>query len=309
MRAKLWCGYRPWSGSGVLATKAFQDQDWVQALGTFPVAAVSAAWAAYSGAFVAALEEEIGKLGDKNAREVVQWPGAIARTLQWQFSRFERKYRQKQLLKCLYNDVEGYDAGGTVPLLEDVFVPLELSGDLASGPDGRVLPLQLGSRFGFWRQKLSELKTLDIWDFLSQVRKGQEYRQLVILAWGGFGKTTLLRHITAVYAGSGGGRRRTPKLVPFFIRLRKWGTILAAQDAPRLAEFLRERHIAEGLELGPPPLAWVQHLLETGQALVLLDGFDEVPAEQREAVSLWIGRELEACLPGGFYPQFSARRL
>ncbi len=84
----------------------------------------------------------------------------------------------------------------------------KLSGDLTSGPEGRVLPLQLGSRFGFWRQRLSELKTLDIWDFLSQVRKGQEYRHLVILAWGGFGKTTLLRHITAVYAQGGAAVER-----------------------------------------------------------------------------------------------------
>ncbi len=98
--------------------------------------------------------------------------------------------------------------------------------------------------------------------------------------------------------------------------MRQWGTVLAAKNAPRLAEFLRERHIAEGLELGPPPLAWVKHLLETGQALVLLDGFDEVPTERREAVSLWIGRELEACSqavfilssrPGG-YDDYVAER-
>lgn len=47
-------------------------------------------------------------------------------------------------MQCLYNEVEGYRQPEDikVPLLEEVFVPLELSGTFSLNPDGYVIPMQ-----------------------------------------------------------------------------------------------------------------------------------------------------------------------
>ncbi|UZQ54606.1 hypothetical protein OOK60_00580 [Trichothermofontia sichuanensis B231] len=51
--------------------------------------------------------------------------------------------------------------------------------------------------------------TLDIWQLLAQVKRGAVYRQIAVLAWGGYGKTTLLRHVAYPL-----GKNQQPRDVP-----------------------------------------------------------------------------------------------
>jgi ATP/maltotriose-dependent transcriptional regulator MalT len=46
------------------------------------------------------------------------------------------------------------------------------------------------------RQEDSEdYPIMQIWDLLQRVRQEPAYRQIALRAWGGYGKTTLLKHV------------------------------------------------------------------------------------------------------------------
>lgn len=59
---------------------------------------------------------------------------------------------------------------------------------------------------------------------------------------------------------------------------------------------LIHRHHLRSLEkkgCRPPTPHWAEILLNRGEALVMLDGFDEVPSELREKVSHWITEQMD----------------
>ena len=108
-------------------------------------------------------------------------------------------------------------------------------------------------------------------------------RKILIRGDPGSGKTTLLQWL-AVQAA----RRTFPEQlvawnssIPFFIRLRSY----VGEELPEPARFLEQiaRPISSAM-----PRGWVHRYLEQGTALVLIDGVDEVPAKQRDAVRDWI---------------------
>ncbi|MFJ7216443.1 NACHT domain-containing protein [Amycolatopsis sp. NPDC098790] len=113
--------------------------------------------------------------------------------------------------------------------------------------------------------------------------------RVLVRGEAGSGKTTLLDWL-AVTAARG---RFTGKLagwngrVPFPIRLRSF----AAEPLPRPEEFVA--HIAPMLA---PPEGWARRLLETGRAMVLVDGVDEVGTSHRREVKAWL-RELTLAFP------------
>jgi hypothetical protein len=87
---------------------------------------------------------------------------------------------------------EGYNPDVTIPLLEEVFVPLELSGTIAIDPQALTEPPR--------RKNLALYEeNLTIWELLQRSQQTRTYRQMVIQAKGGMGKTTLLRHIALIY--------------------------------------------------------------------------------------------------------------
>lgn len=104
-------------------------------------------------------------------------------------------------------------------------------------------------------------------------------RRIVVRGDAGSGKTTLLQWL-AVRAAK---RDFVPALVswddsvPFFIRLRA----LMERQFPIPDEFpgLVVPHIA-----GNTPQGWVHEQLENGRAVILIDGVDELPQGQREAM-------------------------
>lgn len=143
------------------------------------------------------------------------------------------------------------------------------------------------------------------------------YKSMAILAWGGSGKTTLLRNIAFVYAKKEHGKYHAPKLVPILLYLRTWRDEIAKETPPTLPELIQMhmRSLPGGKQLSPPP-NWAERLLRCGEALVMIDGFDEVSEGQRERVSEWISQQMRdysqsvfilTSRPGG-YEHYTAER-
>ncbi|MFE5964293.1 NACHT domain-containing protein [Streptomyces sp. NPDC056463] len=100
----------------------------------------------------------------------------------------------------------------------------------------------------------------------------------------GAGKTTLLWWLAAHAAAGtlGAGLAELNGLVPFVVPLRTLRSHGSAfptpSELPRVA----------GLMVDPAPDGWAGRVLAAGRALLLVDGLDEVPQEDREAAHAWL---------------------
>jgi hypothetical protein len=240
------------------------------------------------------------KLGNKLAPKLDQlldWGiNSVERSLLSLRSDFTGPYLQQQARLCEEFTVEGFNPDRTViPLLEDVFVPLDLSGAISSGAltDGALINVK-NRREGMQYDPSLLSENLDIWKLLARTHKDRKFRQMSILAKGGMGKTTLLRHITLIYSQGKHRRYRAPKLVPMLLRLRDWGDQLTQPQPPSLPQLITEHHIPSLSKNHPltPPSTWAAKLLTSGKALVMFDGFDEIPAEKRPQVSDWLSAQI-----------------
>ncbi|WP_432853255.1 NACHT domain-containing protein [Amycolatopsis sp. CA-161197] len=116
-------------------------------------------------------------------------------------------------------------------------------------------------------------------------------RLTVIRGEAGAGKSTLLRWLAVNAARSA----FTDQLagwngcVPFLVKLRDF----ADGPLPRGDELLTQ---PSSPPWGPAPREWVHRRLESGEALVLVDGVDELVATRRAAVRTWL-RDLLAGYP------------
>jgi hypothetical protein len=81
----------------------------------------------------------------------------------------------------------GKISGIFTPMLEQVFVPLELDRS-ALLPGWREPQAYTPEQAETWAR-------IDIWQLLARAKRDPIYSQIAIFAWGGYGKTTLLRHI------------------------------------------------------------------------------------------------------------------
>ena len=282
--------WMPLGGSGWLFVGFLLKQEWAQVLLTFPVTIVAAVWAAYSKNFVERLSEIYAAKGKQDADALDQWMASLNETIKWQFSGFDDKYLKCQQLDCQEDNPDGmkHEDGIFTPLLQEVFVPLRLTSD-------SVL-----SGYGTHPNKLEasdDYRIMLIWDLLRRVRRESAYRQIAIRAWGGYGKTTLLNHIAYTYGGHAYRKYRAPKLVPFLLYLtRCWQELkhLPKDDPASLPNLLTDYHLRrlpQGADLNVPP-NWAANLLKQGNALVMFDGFDEVPPAERQAVSEWLSAQM-----------------
>ena len=281
----------PLGGSGWLFASFLLQQDWMLALITFPVTVVTAVWAAYSQHFIEQLQAIYAERGKADANQLVAWLDSANEALQWQFSGFETKYLNCQRLDCQEDSPDGMrNEGIFTPLLQEVFVPLRLTQDsVMAGYAERSLPPEQDDP-----EAMEDCRILLIWDLLRQVKQSPTLRQMAIRAWGGYGKTTLLKHIAYTYGARKHGKYRAPKLIPFLLYLSRCRARLTQSKPPNLPQLLKDYHLPslpKGDELKLPP-QWLENVLDRGEALVMFDGFDEVPQADRILVSEWLSEQM-----------------
>ena len=203
---------------------------------------------------------------------------------------FDNKYRLCQALECQELRSEGLTQqnGIFVSLLKEVFVPLALGRDAVKAGFRGFEAEQLSAQFS------GQSEELGIWDFLQQTENYPNFRQMAILAWGGYGKTTLLKHLALIYGIQKKVPRGVPKLLPVLLILRKYRNLLANGNPPDLPELIHEQHIPSlpGAKDLRPPKGWAKSQLKQGKLLVMFDGFDEVAREQRPRVARWINQQM-----------------
>jgi hypothetical protein len=293
----------PFGGSGYAFAHFLLEQDWMLAILMFPAIVVTSVWAGYSSGLLDRLKDIANKRGSKDADALASRLDHLDQSLRSVLSRFDANYLHAQASAC-----RPYVGDNEVPLpsgilnpdLDEVYVPLKLSSEFLRGCDGDAIPTLPGfsNKPDDIKQQIEKRPTLKIWNFLAQYRATPQYSKLVILAYGGFGKTTLLRQITYLYATRPRWIRRqhkAPTLTPILLFLRKWRDEIAKPDAPSLPNLITQYHIPSlpgGRRLNVPP-QWAENLLQSGKALVMLDGFDEVADGQRQAVSQWITKQMQ----------------
>jgi predicted NACHT family NTPase len=287
--------FLPWGlgGMGGITGLHFLMQSKVlEAIVTFVVTLGVASWMKYSKNFIKTFSTIAGKRGDEDARSLAQGIGHVgsvtAEALKWKFSRFINQYLDYQAHDCRDLETEGFGlADARIPMLQEVFVPLRL----ASPRDKEEVNLRS-------IQESVNDDSLDIWTLLRRSEKEPRYRQIAIQAKGGYGKTTLLQHVTLIYGLRQNQKKkfRAAKRVPFLLRLRDYREELSRPNIKSLSELIHEYNL-QGLRkkgINPPTDNWAEILLNRGDALVMLDGFDEVNGNLQEKVSYWITAQMEA---------------
>lgn len=201
---------------------------------------------------------------------------AIDRAVDLTLSGFKRKYLEVLKVECYTLEVEGHQIEQTLAL-EDVFVPLRIESSQNTGI-------------------LSE-GTQEIWEFLPKLHHSpSEYphRRMVVLAGPGYGKTTLLRHLTFGYAANP-NPHQTRRFIPVLLRLREIHSLIQGKNSPSLSELII-KHLENRPEYRDfkPSQHWIEKWLDDGDCLVMLDGLDEVPKSQRDKVREWTDGEMKA---------------
>ncbi|KND24125.1 NACHT domain-containing protein [Streptomyces acidiscabies] len=118
--------------------------------------------------------------------------------------------------------------------------------------------------------------------------------RLLVRGPAGSGKSTLLQWVALNAARRSFGRELEGwnRLVPFVLRLRSFHS---PEALPMPTDFLS----AAGVPLRAPQ-GWVEELLESGRAVVLVDGVDEVPVRLRDRTEKWL-RSLVTAFPRARY--------
>jgi len=142
-----------------------------------------------------------------------------------------------------------------------------------------------------------------IWDILRGCPRNSSDRSIVIQAWGGYGKTTLLRHVTYIYchqlyrkAPYSTRQGKVPKLLPVLLPFRQWQETIYNEkpDLPTLIEKFHIPSLPGGNDLSFRRDWWAKYWLnQKSGMLIMFDGFDEVKEERRAFISQWIGQQIQ----------------
>jgi Leucine-rich repeat (LRR) protein len=192
---------------------------------------------------------------------------------------FERKYRQVIIRELDRMEMFGLPRMDTLTARQSLSIAYVT---LSATPHGReeqnqqaeIISRKLTEEIAVHAQqheKITSLRTSPVDETLANCRR------IVIRGGAGAGKSTLLQWL-AVRAAKQDfppALESWNRLIPFFIRLRS----LVDKGFPTPEEFpkLIARNIAETM-----PKGWAHQCLEAGYALVLIDGVDELPRNQRQ---------------------------
>ncbi|NER00346.1 MAG: hypothetical protein F6K30_27225, partial [Cyanothece sp. SIO2G6] len=174
-------------------------------------------------------------------------------------SDFESQYLQQQVDRVSESTTEGYNPSTAIPLLEDVFVPLELGREFIGNTLGLTETFAVREPKSDEAELLSE--NLDIWTLLKRSRRDRQFREMVIQAKGGLGKTTLLKHITLIYGQRKYRRYGAPRFIPVLLQLRHWSPLLSQDNPPSLPRLITEYYLKQ-LSVNHPltaPRHWAEN--------------------------------------------------
>ena len=288
--------WMPVGGSSWALISYLLEKQWMISILIFPTVLVSAVWASYTESVMKTLQEIYKERGKQDIDSFMNSMKNLDEAIHWQFAKVDDKYLKLQGNTCKDFTSEGYKSGLNIftPLLNEVFVPLDLSNAFMRNMTGEFLPMPPGFKWDAETIELLRKEGLRIWDILKQTKKYEAYRRLAIVSWGGYGKTTLLRHITYIYTNRKEKKYKAPKLLPVLLLLRRWQDIIVNEKDLTLPCLIEDYHIknlpdGDSFKLSPN---WVKNNLKTGKFLIMIDGFDEVKKSNRIEVSKWIGKEM-----------------
>ena len=229
---------------------------------------------------------------------------------------FHNQYLEALKAHCYYLEIEGFKSDLPPLALEDVYVPLQIDadpGNLLSNKAVRQIWEFLPRLDRPHPKSLSQSGrgTLIRLPFSYFGRRGRGMRaaspnptpsspnvsppRLAIIADPGYGKTTLLRHLTLNFANRNYRNYGVAELVPVLLPFRDIHSRIQDQQTPTLPDLVVEhlKSLAAFKKLAPKA-QWFRDRLEHGKCLVMLDGLDEVPESQRQKVSEWANWQMQA---------------
>jgi predicted NACHT family NTPase len=294
--------WMPVGGSGAVFLTFLLQQNWLMAIVIFPVTVITVFLATFTDGLLSKIQEIAKRMAEESGTFLEKWLRAILEGVRWQLAGTEANYLKCQGLEVSQSKIEGLST--FKPSLKDVFIPLELSGEFWRSPDGHNLPMPMGFHSV---QEVSELleksNEFRIWDILRGCSRNSSDRSIVIQAWGGYGKTTLLRHVTYIYchqlyrkAPYSTRQGKVPKLLPVLLPFRQWQETINDEkpDLPTLIEKFHIPSLPGGNDLSFRRDWWAKYWLnQQSGMLIMFDGFDEVKEERRAFISQWIGQQMQ----------------
>ncbi|NEQ46970.1 MAG: NACHT domain-containing protein [Leptolyngbya sp. SIOISBB] len=190
---------------------------------------------------------------------------------------FHRQYLEALRTRCVDLNVEGY--GGLPRLaLEDIYVELRMH------PGGQGNPTL-------------QNRNLTIWNILPKANDPDGHflaRLMAVIAGPGYGKTTLMQFLTLNFSNQGYLEKGAKELIPVLLLFRDFHGQIKAPNEPKLPQLIVEtvQKLPRCEDLRAPE-PWFKEKLQQGKCLVMLDGLDEVPDDQRELASHWANWQMQ----------------
>ncbi|BAZ51100.1 hypothetical protein NIES4103_37230 [Nostoc sp. NIES-4103] len=276
------------TGAGVGVTGHFLlNHQWTQAVISTFLTASSSIWVKFSSEFMKAIEAKAEEKGKQTGEWAAKQADDITNQIKQISEILEFQTQYKSLLVDFYCDfkTEGFRFGLPVLDLEDVFVPLKVETGNLENISGAMVSTKHTSQHS---------ENQEIWNFLAAISSQDSYRCMAVIAPPGYGKTTLLKHLTLTYAKNGHGKYKAPQLIPVLLYLRDIREAITSQQPPTLPELITNHLKKEPAfaELNPQT-DWFNQQLKNGKCLVMLDGLDEVAdSSERLRVSEWVNQQM-----------------
>jgi len=288
-------------GTGGLCLNFLIQGDWTKAAIFFLLFVITASWGliwAFGKSFLDTLKDGLGSIGKTSAEQVlenVKQQGKISAEKSIQndakqaelkrLTDFESRYLEEQRDTCHRDEADGVreeDHLDNYPVLQEIFVPLRLIDSPRESGFSKYEELECG-------------QISDIWQLLKNSQDKEKLKRISIRARGGYGKTTLLKYLTYVYSTCAYEKYKAPEFIPFLLYLSRCSKFISQDDSLKLPQLLTDHahKLLEDQEFTAPN-DWAKNLLLDGQALVMFDGFDEIPStEERVKVSAWLNGEMQ----------------